>query len=111
MLQSHLARGEPLPIRDSYRWFEEHNLRWIPDLLGVYQLETALDVLYIGTADDMTLRDALRRQYEHRNGVCARQANWFRYEVTADPAGRVRALLEEYREAHGHVPRCNALEG
>mgnify|MGYP006910663195 CR=1 FL=1 len=80
-------------------------------MFEVFELgDSARNVIYIGRG---RIRGELRR-YKRSKDSCKMQARAFRYEqMPSDVRARQRerALLNEYVEKHGKLPRCNKRIG
>ena len=87
--------------------FVLESLRVAPAEAGIYVLWHDVVALYIGHvhANGKSIRSLLMAHY-----VCEVEpfeATHFSFEIAADPAGRARQYLKEYRAANHYVPRWN----
>lgn len=103
-----------MPIR-SPRWpYTEASLEHAPhEWSGVYAIWAGDELLHIGHAPggSPTVQAALRDHLRGRCSVCTGKATHYGWELTQDPERRGRELLEEFRAAHGRLPKCNAQTG
>jgi len=93
------------------KWYRlnETNVARLPKTSGVYELSGAgAVVLYIGPAERDTLQDVVRAHIKDaRNECIARNAFFFRFELSDRPRERAAELLESYRaERYGALPEC-----
>ncbi len=93
------------------KWYRlnETNVSRVPRASGVYELGgTGAIVVYIGWAPAEGLQDALRAHIkDSRNPCIARNAFFFRFELTESPEQRAAELLESYRaDRFGVPPDC-----
>lgn len=93
------------------KWYRlnETNVSRVPRDSGVYELSgTGAVVLYLGWAAGDGLQDALRTRIKDPANPCiARNAFFFRFELTQTPEKRLTELLEAFKaERYGVLPEC-----
>jgi len=86
------------------------NVKSVDDVFGVFELSTSTTdlskITYIGRG---RLRAELKR---YTLDPCTWTSLFFRYEQTSsDERARERALLREFKEKYGHLPKCNERIG
>ncbi len=89
--------------------FTETNIKEAPAEAGVYVLYEEETIIYFGRAQggDVTIRSRLEDHRAGREGPCTKNATVFKVEITSSAVTREKELLEEYKNAHGSLPRCN----
>ncbi len=87
----------------------ETNINEAPAEAGVYVLYEGDTTIYFGRAQggDVTIRSRLEDHRAGREGPCTKNATGFKVEITSSAVTREKELLEEYKTAHGRLPRCN----
>jgi excinuclease UvrABC nuclease subunit len=93
------------------KWYRlnETNVSRLPETSGVYELSgTGAIVLYIGWAGEGGLQDRVRSHIKDAANPCiARNAFFFRFELSQQPQTRAAELLEAFRAArYGVAPEC-----
>ena len=93
------------------KWYRlnETNVSRVPRASGAYELGgTGAIVVYIGWAPGESLQDALRAHIkDSRNPCIARNAFFFRFELSERPEQRAAELLEAFRaDRFGVLPDC-----
>lgn len=80
-----------------------------PEKAGVYVLYEGNTLIYIGRAQggSSTIRARLQSHKTGRDGPCTASMTHYRYETTRADVGRERELLQEFKNRHGRLPRCN----
>ena len=98
-----------MPINSDRYAFTPENIELAPNDAGVYQLEDAGGITYIGRAAGrtVTIHSRLRDHQSGREGPCTQVATHYRREVTNQAADREEKLLEEHLRQHRRLPRCN----
>ena len=86
--------------------FTNENIGNSPDKAGVYQLQDDGTTIYIGMAST-SIRSRLRAHKRGDDGSCTKGASHYKRETTSTPTARERELLQEYKDSHGKLPRCN----
>ena len=88
------------------------NVDEVPDVFGVYETsdnKTDLSqITYIGRGRILT------ELKKYHDDPCIGPSTYFRYEQTSSDERaqeRERALLREFEEKYGHLPRCNKRIG
>ncbi len=89
--------------------FTDANIKEAPAEAGVYVLYEGETIIYFGRAQggDVTIRSRLEDHEVGREGPCTKNATGFKVEITSSAITREKELLEEYKNAHGSLPRCN----
>ncbi|MEE9128919.1 MAG: hypothetical protein V3T84_02800 [Phycisphaerales bacterium] len=89
--------------------FTDANIKEVPAEAGVYALFEGETIIYFGRAQggDVTIRSRLADHKAGREGPCTKNATVFKVEITSSAVTREKELLEEYKNAHGSLPRCN----
>src|SRR5262245_45831176 len=92
------------------KWYRlnETNVARLPNLSGAYELGgTGAVVVYIGAAE-ISLQETLRSHIRDPRSQCiARNAFFFRFELSDRPGARAADLLAEYRaDRYGVPPDC-----
>ena len=89
--------------------FTDANIKEAPAEAGVYVLYEGETIIYFGRAQggDVTIRSRLEDHEAGREGPCTKNATAFKVEMTSSAVEREKELLEEYKNAHGSLPRCN----
>ncbi len=89
--------------------FTDANIKEVPAEAGVYALYEGETIIYFGRAQggDVTIRSRLADHKAGREGPCTKNATVFKVEITSSAVTREKELLEEYKNAHGSLPRCN----
>jgi hypothetical protein len=93
------------------KWYRlnETNVSRLPEVAGVYELSgTGAIVLYIGWAGEAGLQDRLRSHIRDAANPCiARNAFFFRFELSQQPQTRAAELMEAFRAPrYGVAPEC-----
>ena len=92
---------------EDYR-FTQENVDQSPTDDGVYALYDDGVTIYIGKGDGTNgIRARLQAHKRGDEGKCTQGASHYRREVRNNPVTRERELLQEYKDAHGVLPRCN----
>lgn len=96
-------------LKPEHRWtLSATVVAYAPDEPGVYAVWKDDELVYIGHAKrGLGLRKALTEHLEGRI-ECTRCATHYSWEITLIPEQREKKVLDEYREARGGLPRCNA---
>ena len=91
---------------EMYVWGDR--AKHIPEGSGVYALFNEAKVsIYIG--ESVSLRERFTRYLETNFSSDPRKRNtkYYKREFTSSRKDRVKELLDEYRQKHGKLPRCN----
>lgn len=96
-----------MPISgDMYSWGVKATN--VPDKPGVYAFyDKAKDLIYIGESPN------LREEFIHyvktnfSDDFCKSETKYYKREITANREGRMKELLDEYRQHHNGFPKCN----
>ena len=88
--------------------FSQKNVDQSPTDDGVYALYDEGVTIYIGRGDGTNgIRARLQAHKRGDEGKCTQGASDYRREVCNNTVTRERKLLQEYKTAHGVLPRCN----
>ena len=94
-------------LGDKYS-FTQENVDKSPTDDGVYALYDDGVTIYIGKGDGTNgIRARLQAHKSGAEGKCTQGASHYCREVCNNPVTRERELLQEYKTAHGVLPRCN----
>ncbi len=74
---------------------------------GVYQCLSGSNTIYIGWTGPEGIRKKLLEHYSGKLGTCTQISTSFLCEEHDDPEARAKELLQEYKDTHGSLPRCN----
>jgi excinuclease UvrABC nuclease subunit len=99
-----------MPIPKELFPFTSRLIAGSPEEPGVYVLWEDGQVIYIGHAQGrgVTIRSRLVDHFSGQVAPCTRRASQYSWEISLKPAAREAELLEEYRQQHARLPRCNA---
>lgn len=76
-----------------------------PDNSGIYALWLDGEMIYLGRA--VSIRQRLLDLLERSDSACMNDATHYTWELALRPEAREAELLEQFRERHGRLPRCN----
>jgi len=95
-----------------WKIYIEANVTSVENVYGVYELSNSKTdlskITYIGRGK---IRDELMRYLDE---PCTKSSVYFRYEQTSSDERaqeRERALLREFKEKYGRLPKCNERIG
>ncbi|HEX6319754.1 MAG TPA: hypothetical protein VFZ84_12920 [Burkholderiales bacterium] len=93
-----------MPIASPRYAFNATMVSGAPPDPGVFALWEGEELIYYGRAHSIQ-----HQLQEHLAGAkqCTLRATHYGWEISGNPRGREAELLQEYRSAHGRVPRCN----
>ena len=102
-----------MPIPGKRFRFTGTNVERAPEKPGIYVLYDGEELIYIGRAmgSGVTIRSRLQDHKSGKEGLCTKGASHYKRALTPSPAAREKALLNEYKEAKGRLPRCNERIG
>jgi hypothetical protein len=89
--------------------FSAINVGFAPQRYGVYFLYDYRELIYVGRALGVTIRERLSRHLRGDEGPSTQSATHFTYLEHAYPAEAERVYLLEFRRTHGRLPRCNQV--
>jgi hypothetical protein len=78
-----------------------------PEGSGIYALWEGDEMVYVGRANGMSIRDALLRHLDKGHCPCTVGATHYTWELSLRPATREVEVLEEFQRRHRRLPRCN----
>ena len=95
-----------------WKMYITSNVATVKDVFGVYELsDSSTDlskITYIGRGRVLT------ELKKYLNESCTKEALYFRYEQTSSDERakeRERALLREFKDKYGRLPKCNERIG
>ncbi len=92
------------------RSFTKENVDNSPTADGVYALYDDGVTIYIGKGDgENGIRARLQAHKRGDEGSCTKNASHYRRETCSNPTTKEKALLQEYKDANGKLPRCNDI--
>lgn len=86
--------------------FTADNVNGSPEVPGVYALFRDGALIYYGRAS-ASIRARLQSHFRGDEGPCTKSATQYRREPCTNPVSRESALLQEFVNANGVLPRCN----
>ncbi len=95
-------------IGKMYAWGD--NAKHVPPKPGVYALYNKdKTLIYVGESKNLRgeFAHCLKTSFSDDPRKC--EAVYYKREFTSDQGERMKILLEEYREKHGKLPKCNFL--
>ena len=93
-----------MPIAAPIYRFTPAIVQGAPDTSGVYALWQDGEMIYLGRAE--SLRVQLLAHLQQR-APCTRDATHYSWELSLRAEAREAELLEQFRQRHGRLPRCN----
>jgi len=82
----------------------------VPQESGVYALYNEAKVLiYIGATNNFQERFTHYLESNFSNDPRKRETKYYKREITPKQEDRMKNLLDEYRQKHGKLPKCNLL--
>ena len=99
-----------MPVNGPRHEFTRVVLSEAPDAPGVYALFEGETVVFYGCAfgGTVTLRTCLGEHFFGLRSLGRHTATHCAWEISLDPTGRERGLLEEHRTQYGRPPRLNS---
>ena len=94
-----------MPISDPHFRFTSAIGHGAPDNAGLYALWQDGVMIYIGRA--ASIRARLVEHLQRRVCPCTEQATHYSWELSLRPATREVEVLEQFKQRHGRLPRCN----
>lgn len=89
-----------------YVWGER--AKHVPEGSGVYAFYNEAKVLiYIGESTNLREKFAHYLETNFSDDPRKRETRYYKREFTSNPEDRMKELLDEYRQKHGELPRCN----
>jgi len=89
-----------------YMW--EEKAKYIPAEAGVYALyNQGRFLIYVGESANLQETFAYYLETNFSEDPCKRETKYYKREFTANREERVKELLNEYRQKHGELPKCN----
>ena len=94
-----------MPIVEPLFRFTAAIVEGAPENPGVLALWNRSEMIYLGRA--ASIRQRLRELLQASAQPCLQEASHYSWELSLRPGPREADLLEQYRERHGRLPRCN----
>ncbi len=94
-----------MPIASPRYAFNATMVSGAPPDPGAFALWEGEELIYYGRAHSIQQQ---LQQYLAGAEQCTLRATHYGWEISGNPPGREAELLQEYRRAHGRLPRCNA---
>lgn len=99
-----------MPISGDTHPFDKENVDRAPPVKGVYALYDVNECIYIGSAEgEGGVRTRLQAHLRGDEGKCTQSAIGYKREPSDHPKIAEGLLLEEYKQQHGKLPRCNEI--
>ena len=96
-----------MPIEDPNYKYSRAIVNGAPEGSGIYALWEHGEMIYIGRANGMTIKEALLRHLEKGHCPCTTDATHYTWELSLRPATRELEVLQEFEARHQRLPRCN----
>ena len=99
-----------MPISGDTYTFNKENVDRAPTYNGVYALYDVNECIYIGSAEgEGGVRTRLQAHQRGDEGQCTQSATGYKREQSNNPRITEGLLLEEHKQQHGRLPRCNKI--
>ena len=95
-----------MPIGGSTYTFSQKNISRASSNPGVYALLDGVEIIYYGRATK-SIQDRLQDHFDGSAGSCTKGATGYKRQDHSNPVAREKALLTEYVNGNGRLPRCN----
>lgn len=95
-----------MPIASPHYRFSSIIVHGAPEQAGVYALWQDDEMIYLGRA--VSIRQRLVDHLQRSDSPCTNEATHYTWELALRPETREAELLEQFRQRHGRLPRCNA---
>ena len=95
-----------MPIAGSTYTFSQKNISRVSSNPGVYALFDGVEIIYYGSATK-SIQDRLQDHFDGSAGPCTKGATSYKRQEHNNPVAREKALLTEYQNSNGRLPRCN----
>ncbi len=89
-----------------YHWGDK--AKYVPEEPGVYAFygrDQAL--IYVGESNNLREDFTHYLREDFSNDSCKRETKYYKRELTSRPEDRAKELLDEYKQNHGELPKCN----
>jgi hypothetical protein len=97
-----------MPIDEPKYKFVRRRVADAPEGGGIYALREDGELVHVGRASGMTIRQALQRHIEQGHCPCTTRATHYSWELSLRPATReFELLLQAFEARHQRLPRCN----
>jgi len=96
-----------MPIDEPKYKFVRSLVAGAPESSGIYALWEDGEMIYVGRANGMTIKEALLRHIEQGHCPCTTRATHYSWELSLRPATREFELLQAFEACHQRLPRCN----
>jgi len=96
-----------MPISgEMYVWGDK--AKTVPEVAGVYALYNEAKVLiYIGESANLREKFTNYLETNFSDDSRKRETKYYKREFTSNQEDRMKELLDEYRQKHGELPKCN----
>lgn len=96
-----------MPIDEPKYKFARAMVAGAPEGSGVYALWENGEMIYVGRANGIPLRQMLLRHLEKGYCSCTERASHYTWELSLRPATRELEVLQDFEARHQRLPRCN----
>lgn len=96
-----------MPIEGPLYKFVRAMVADAPEGGGIYALWDSGELIYLGRAIGMTLRQALLRHLEKGHCPCTERATHYSWELSLRAQTRELEVLQQFEARHERRPRCN----
>ena len=96
-----------MPIEEPKYRYTRAMLAGAPDATGIYALWEYDELIYIGRASGMSIKEALLRHVDKGHCPCTERATHYSWELSLRPATREVEVLEAFQARYRRLPRCN----
>jgi hypothetical protein len=96
-----------MPIEEPKYKFVRSLVAAAPEGSGIYALWQDGEMIYIGRANGVTIRQGLLRHIEQGHCPCTERATHYTWELSLRPATREFEVLQAFEARHHRLPRCN----
>jgi len=96
-----------MPIDEPKYKFVRSLVAGAPESSGIYALWEDGEMIYVGRANGMTIKEALLRHIEQGHCPCTARATHYSWELSLRPATRELEVLQHFEARHQRLPRCN----
>jgi uncharacterized protein (UPF0212 family) len=89
-----------------YYWGDK--AKFVTEEPGVYAFyDKNQNLIYVGKSANLREDFTHYLETDFSEDPCKRETAYYKREITSDQENRVSRLLEEYRQEHGELPKCN----
>lgn len=99
-----------MPIEGELYSWNERNVNTIAQDAGVYTFYYRNgELIYIGSTENLRERFQDYRRNNFSDDPCKKDTTHYKREFTNNHEQREQELLEEYKQEHNRLPRCNDI--